>query len=339
MSPMQIDYPSIEPLPANAKSPLWSVMITAYHRTDYLETCLRSVLEQNIPPDEMQIEVVDDCSANRDSIQAVVEKVGQGRISFYSQPKNVGIYANWNTCIHRARGRWVHILSDDDLILPGFYSAYSGYSDRAEVVLGQSIFIDEEDQWLEISQPLQKSSGLLTNALMTLGKGNQIRTPGIVVARAAYEQVGGFATNLAFTPDWEMWTRLAASVKIAYVNRPYSLFRTHSTSETSKLVLSGASVTDSLLASEIIQSRLNKSEDKTEIRGFVNQWLAAESHGLSRKLIDGRQYKAALRHAFWAMRLMPSLSYLKNIGIVLFKVVSRYIAKEIVLRPLTETAK
>jgi hypothetical protein len=46
-----------------------------------------------------------------------------------------------------------------------------------------------------------------------------------------------------------------------------------------------------------------------------------------------------LRHAFWAMRLMPSLSYLKNIGIVLFKVVARYISKEIVMRPLTETAK
>ena len=39
---------------------------------------------------------------------------------------------------------------------------------------------------------------------------NRVRSPGIVVRRSAYEQVGGFRTDLPHAADWEMWTRLAA---------------------------------------------------------------------------------------------------------------------------------
>src|SRR6476660_2949045 len=46
-------------------SPFWSVMIPTYNaRADYLEETLRSVLQQDPGPDQMQIEVIDDASSN-----------------------------------------------------------------------------------------------------------------------------------------------------------------------------------------------------------------------------------------------------------------------------------
>jgi len=40
-----------------------------------------SVLIQNLSPDKMQIEVIDNCSTTGDS-EAVVKTIGQGRVSF-----------------------------------------------------------------------------------------------------------------------------------------------------------------------------------------------------------------------------------------------------------------
>ncbi|KAB8320272.1 glycosyltransferase family 2 protein [Tolypothrix campylonemoides VB511288] len=326
----QIQVPTIDPVPEGIQRPFWSVMITIYKRTEYLAHALRSVLEQGIEPDEMEIEVVDDCSPeNIEAIEAIVREVGQGRVSLYRQPKNVGIYANWNTCITRARGHWVHILSDDDLVMPGFYEVYRHYieADKCQVVLGQSVFINEKNQWFGVSTPLQDSDGILDNALWVLSRGNPIRTPGIVVARQAYEKLGGFTSDLVFTPDWEMWTRLAASVKLAYVNRPYSIFRAHSRSQTSRLVLTGDSVTDCLAASKIIQSRFSEPKVRREIQDFVNHSLSDESLYLSRQLVHDRYYQSAILHAIWVMRLTPSFSSFKNIFGVSFKILKSFLRK------------
>jgi glycosyltransferase involved in cell wall biosynthesis len=318
----QIHFSPIEPFLETPDRPFWSVMITSYRRTDYLEQVLRSVLSQDPGVGQMQIEVVDDCSPNRNEIEALVNEIGQGRISFYSSPTNVGIYANWNTCIQRARGHWVHILSDDDVLLPGFYQVYGELirKTNCSVVVSQSIFTNEHDQWTGMTPPLQQSSGLLENALLVLSETNPIRTPSIVVAREAYEKVGGFTTDLIYTPDWEMWTRLAASTKVAYVNRPYSLFRMHSQSTTNRLILTGESVTDTLSASKIIQTRIQEPKDKKKVQLSVNRWLAFASFSLSQTLVQQKYYKPALLHAVWSFRLFPSLAALKNMGIILMKV-------------------
>src|SRR5215467_2515784 len=64
-------------------SPFWSVMIPTYNaRTDYLEEALRSVLQQDLGPDEMQIELVDDCSNDNTAFE-VAHRIGGGRVMFH----------------------------------------------------------------------------------------------------------------------------------------------------------------------------------------------------------------------------------------------------------------
>lgn len=317
-----ISYPSIAPISDELCRPLWSVMITSYKRTEYIECAIKSVLDQDIGENEIQIEVVDDCSPNYNDIEAIVREVGQGRVLFYRQPKNIGIYSNWNTCIRRARGYWIHILSDDDQILPGFYSAYRHYIESHEcmAVLGQSIYINDAGQWMSISAPLQEKDGLLINAHLVLAKGNPINTPGIIVARKAYEKVGGFTNDLSFTPDWEMWTRLATTFEITYVNRPYCLFRIHSISETSKLEITGESVIDSLNATSIIQSRLIDPSERNNVRLYVNRWLSSRSYYLSNQFANIGYRRSAILHAFWSFQLTPSLHSFRNILSTFLKV-------------------
>src|SRR5438034_11453647 len=100
--------------------PYWSVMIPTYNpRAEYLEETLKSVLQQDPGPEQMQIEVIDDGSTDN-TVSEVVRRIGAGRVAFHAVPQNRGLANTWNLCVERARGNWVHILHQDDTMLPCF---------------------------------------------------------------------------------------------------------------------------------------------------------------------------------------------------------------------------
>ncbi len=85
-------------LSEEVERPLWSVMIPTYNCANYLRETLASVLAQDLGPDFMQIMVVDDHSL-KDDPEAVVRKIGNGRVEFYRQETNVGHVKNFQTCL------------------------------------------------------------------------------------------------------------------------------------------------------------------------------------------------------------------------------------------------
>ena len=101
---------TILPVSEGASRPLWSVMIPTYNCAHYLRETLASVLEQDPGIERMQIEVVDDCST-LDDPESVVKELGQGRVSFYRQPENVGYIKQHITPIRK----WSSDLSETDL--------------------------------------------------------------------------------------------------------------------------------------------------------------------------------------------------------------------------------
>jgi len=92
-----ISPPSISSVSLGLNRPKWSVMIPTFNCANYLRQTLESVLEQDPGPDQMQIEVVDDCST-KDDPESVVREVGRGRVLFYRKTQNEGAAANFNTC-------------------------------------------------------------------------------------------------------------------------------------------------------------------------------------------------------------------------------------------------
>ena len=122
----------IPPVSLGVVRPLWSVMIPAFNCAGFLPEALRGVLAQDPGPDAMQIEVIDDHSA--DDPEAVVQDIGRGRVAFHRQPRNVGITQNFHACIARARGRLVHLLHGDDYVLEGFYARMEqAFASRSEI--------------------------------------------------------------------------------------------------------------------------------------------------------------------------------------------------------------
>jgi glycosyltransferase involved in cell wall biosynthesis len=268
----------IYPVHNSVDRPFWSVMIPTYNCANYLVETLKSVLEQDPGADQMQIEVVDDCST-KDDPETVVKEIGQGRVSLFRQPQNVGPPANFNTCIQRAKGHWVHILHGDDIVLQGFYRHLREGIEK-ETKLGAAfcryIIMDENSHWKQLLSPIEKeTSGILENFLKPLSIINRIMTPCIVVKRSVYEEIGGFNLELFHSADWDMWKRTILHYPVWYEPQTLACFRQHSASDTSRLQKSGENIREACRAIEIAQTYL-----PTDIAEELSN-AAREAHAIS----------------------------------------------------------
>ena len=223
-------------------------MIPTYNpRADYLEQVLDSVLAQDWDPAEVQIELVDDVSDTFD-LAVFLERRGDPRLTCYRQPQRAGIGGNWNTCIARARGHWVHILHQDDLVLPGFYDRLrEGIT--AEPDLGaafcQAYWIDDEGCRRGLmSRVRQGEPGILFDWIEYIFVGLAIQTASIVVSRRVYEHLGGFNSAFRYVLDWDMWKRIAVQYPIWYEPKPLASYRKHRYATTRTLQRSGENLAE-----------------------------------------------------------------------------------------------
>jgi GT2 family glycosyltransferase len=249
---------TIPPVPTGIHRPLWSVMIPTYNCAHYLRETLASVLAQDLGPELMQIEVIDDCST-KDNPEAVVAELGKGRVSFYRQPNNVGHVKNFETCLQRSRGQLIHQLHGDDCVCDRFYRKLEQAFESNPGIgaaFCRHIFMDEYGHWQRISPLEQSESGVLENWLETIAAQQRIQTPSIVVRREVYEKLGGFDRRLIWCEDWEMWVRIAAYYETWYEAEPLALYRQHSNSSTSRVMRTGENVRDFRRAIDIVRDYL-----------------------------------------------------------------------------------
>lgn len=317
--PKHVEYPQIDPVPEGVHRPFWSVMIPTYNCAHYLRKTLKSVLEQDLGPEEMQIEVVDDCST-KDDPEAVVREIGKGRVSFYRQPKNVGPTANFNTCIWRARGYWVHILHGDDMVMPGFYSTLQK-AILKESAIGAAfcrwITIDENDLWLSISPLERRTPGILEGWIERIAVSQRIQCPAIVVKREVYERLGGFCNQLIHAADWEMWKRIAIHYKIWFEPQPLACYRLHSSSDSSRLIRSGANIEDTYQAIEISRLYMYRFMDKKavdKLSAEAKRTYTLYALNTARRLLSKGDRSGAMAQIRAAVRCNPSLRTMIEIG-------------------------
>jgi glycosyltransferase involved in cell wall biosynthesis len=203
-----MNIPKIDPPPDGTARPLWSVMIPTYNCAAYLQQTLASVLAQDPGPDQMQIEVVDDCST-RDNPEAVVRETGKGRVAFHRNPKNQGVTRNFNVCIQRSRGQLIHILHGDDYVLPGFYQKIKNAAEEhpnAALLAARSFLVDTKNKIMDVTKRLDEMEAP-SHCIENFYYATPIQTPGVVMRRNFYEKHGGFHLKLAHTADCEMWAR------------------------------------------------------------------------------------------------------------------------------------
>lgn len=303
--------PQIAPPPRLGPRPFWSVMIPTYNRTAHLERALNSVLSQDPGADEMQIEVIDNAST-LDDPEPLVRRVGGDRMRFVRQPRNIGALANFNSCIERSRGEWVHILHSDDVVFPGFYARLkTALEGRVEVgaAFCRHAFIDENERWLLTSEIESQTAGILPGFIEKIGVDSRIQFASIVVRRSVYEQLGGFRTDF-FSADWEMWIRVAAHYPIWYEPEILAAWRLHSSSISTALMRSGATIDDARRCIEISYSMLPPDRAET-ISRKAREWLSLAALETAMGALAKGEFTAALKHVRGGLRCGVSPGLMK----------------------------
>lgn len=258
--------PKINSLPDNIRRPIWSVMIPTYNCLDFLKEALASVLIQDPGPEKMQIEVVDDASTDGDYAYWV-DKIGKGRVSFFKQEQNVGSLRNFETCINRSKGLYVHMLHGDDCVKEGFYkeieNLYEQFPEIGAAFTGCEL-IDQDSKILDnIREEVTDKPGIITDFLPKIARRQLIQPPSIVVKRSVYEKLGSFYA-VHYGEDWEMWTRITAHFPIASSPKFLALYRVDNDKSISyRSYLSGQNIADINKVIKIIQGYLPEKQRKS----------------------------------------------------------------------------
>jgi glycosyltransferase involved in cell wall biosynthesis len=94
------------------EAPRVSVLIPTYNRASYLPLAVGSVLAQTFH--DFEILILDDASTDW-SFEAIREFRADPRLTYIKHPINVGISANRNSGLARARGEYIAMLDSDDV--------------------------------------------------------------------------------------------------------------------------------------------------------------------------------------------------------------------------------
>jgi glycosyltransferase involved in cell wall biosynthesis len=215
-------------------SPLLSYIVLSYNYEHYIDTTIRSILEQTVQ--DFEIVVVDDCS--KDNSVGVVRSFGDPRIRILQNEENMGGAASYNRAVEAARGEWLVNLDADDWIA----------QDKAEIqlaavkkdplldVIGTYVaFFDQDGAPHESAQELEA----MINQQHELGRvdtwigANHLCRSSTMVRRKAHLRIGLDDATMVRAPDFELWTRaLREGCKFTVVPERLTYMRLHSSGVT-----------------------------------------------------------------------------------------------------------
>lgn len=98
-----------------------TIAIPTIGDNDFVEAALQSALSE-LPPDG-EIIISDNASSCPDRLVALAAQDPLGRVRVLRQAQRLAMADNWNCCLRAARGAHFILLSDDDVLLPGFVRA------------------------------------------------------------------------------------------------------------------------------------------------------------------------------------------------------------------------
>jgi len=249
----------LEPISGGAPQPFWSVVVPLYERQSYLKQCLDSILDQGLGPEEMEIFVIDDASPT--NLKEFVEGLGRGRVKYIRNATNLGLYPSTNDGLRRTRGRWIHVLHDDDWIMPDFYTTLKRGIEQAPASIGVAFCMyvnwDEQNSSTWSPPPFRTAAGTMPrDFLVKLSVANPLNLPAVVYRRDAFERIGLFREDLPYTADWEWYVRSALQFDWHYQPEALARYRVHASQQTLDLARLGLTARDIRRTLEIFSNIL-----------------------------------------------------------------------------------
>ena len=121
-----------DPPPFPTTKPLLTIAIPTYNRAGCLKELLSEFADQLKDEPRVEFMIADNASAD-ETPSLVQDFVNRGlSVRYIRNTENVGADANFLQCFEQARGKYVWLFSDDDLIVPGGLARILDYCEAAD---------------------------------------------------------------------------------------------------------------------------------------------------------------------------------------------------------------
>jgi glycosyltransferase involved in cell wall biosynthesis len=204
--------------------PRVSVIIPCFNRSARLREAIESVLAQTYQ--DFEVLVIDDGSTDDTRTSLERRFAGDSRIHYFHKT-HAGPGPARNLGLRNASGEFIAFLDSDDLWLPDKLEHQIRQLDEdPEAALS---FTDAFERDASADGPTRFQSHGFRGAptLKAVVEANfPLCTPAVVIRRSVLEETGMFDESLACAQDWDLWIRVLASHRAAYLERPSLVIRT-----------------------------------------------------------------------------------------------------------------
>jgi glycosyltransferase involved in cell wall biosynthesis len=205
-------------------SPLVSIVTPSFNQARYLESTIRSVLNQDYP----NIEYILVDGGSTDGSVEIIRRYSD-RLAWWVSEKDRGQTDAINKGLVRATGKILAWLNSDDTYeLNAVRQAVAFLQDRPEVglVYGDANFIDENGHVIGRFPTAQTNYKRLRRGYV------HIPQQAAFWRADLWRRVGPLDPSFYFAMDYDLWVRLAALAPIAYYPRLWANFRLHTQGKT-----------------------------------------------------------------------------------------------------------
>ena len=235
------------------QQPFFTICIPCFNHGQYIGATIQSVLDQDF--EDFEIMVAD--NASTDNSRHVIKSFKDSRIRLIENRFNIGYAGNLQQVTRHARGRFLNLLSSDDIINQGALRSYSKLISRYEekshrlVLMSQAWEIDGDGN---VFGYIAKRSGSFAPKRIKVPRKEEIEaqedyeihsgfnvfrsclaefnTAGIfcsiVYSRQLWEEVEGYNSTQLMNPDMHFIIKILRLLPtVIYINRPLYSYRSH----------------------------------------------------------------------------------------------------------------
>jgi glycosyltransferase involved in cell wall biosynthesis len=208
------------------KAPFFSVVTPSWNQAQYIEGCIRSVLEQGV--EDFEHIVLDNCST--DGTQEILARYPH--LTWRSEPDS-GQSQALNRGFAQARGEVICWLNADDAYLPGTFDIVRREftENGRDVIYGdaEEVFFDGRPAGVRHARYRERR-----DFLIWWEKRVDLLQPAVFFRREVLERVGPLREDLHMIMDTELWWRISERYDFHYVGRPLALQQRQLDSKTIK---------------------------------------------------------------------------------------------------------
>jgi glycosyltransferase involved in cell wall biosynthesis len=214
----------------NLERPRVSVGIPAYNGEKYISTAVESVLAQTWA--DFELYVIDDAST--DETLSKVRRYGDPRLRIINNEKNVGQEGNWNRVLREARGEFIKLLPQDDVLHPDCLrkqvEIFDNPANSSVVLTCCSRNIIDANGRILIKRSFRdrrgRIQGLRAVRESVRSGTNLIGEPGAVLMKSdILSRAGLFSATNFYVIDLDLWARILLYGDLFVLPEPLCSFR------------------------------------------------------------------------------------------------------------------